>query len=62
MTVSYSQHVFTSGVGTFVKLIFRYRGSIYKLVYKDLALYVVIYFFLSGIYRFVLPEDGKFNI
>ena len=59
MTVSYSQHVFTSKQGTFIKLLVRWRGSIYKLVYKDLVIYVLAYYFLSGLYRFMLPDSGE---
>jgi hypothetical protein len=43
MTVSYSNLVFTSrGCGTFLKLLRRWVGSIYKLVWKELIIYVLV--------------------
>lgn len=60
MTVSYSENVFTStGNGIFLKLLLRWKGSIYKLVWKDLLFYVAFYSALSILYRFILPEEGK---
>ncbi|EFN85882.1 Bestrophin-2 [Harpegnathos saltator] len=37
----------------------RWRASIYKLVWLDLALYLSIYYTLSGIYRLVLDDKQK---
>ena len=60
MTVSYSEHVFTStGHGIFLRLLFRWTGSIYKLVWRDLVIYVFLYVILSVLYRFILPQQGK---
>jgi hypothetical protein len=61
MTVSYSEHVFTSTFGSFVKLLFRWKGSIYKLVWRDLILYVILFSVLSVLYRFILPAEGKYH-
>ena len=63
MTVSYSEHVFTStSNGIFLKLLFRWKGSIYKLVWRDLVAYVLFYSILSCIYRFMLTEKGMYSI
>ena len=60
MTCSYSSLVFTSkGVGTFLKLLLKWRGSIYKLVWKELFIYMIIYTLLALTYRLALDEDGK---
>ncbi|GIY73646.1 bestrophin-2 [Caerostris darwini] len=60
MTVTYSAEVATSkGFGCFWKLLFRWRGSIYKLLWPDLGLYLSFYYFLSIIYRFTLTEDQR---
>ena len=62
MTISYSREVFTStGTGIFLRLLGRWKGSIYKLVWRDLFVYVSIYTVLSVIYRFELSEEGKYN-
>ncbi len=64
MTVSYSSEVFTSCQGwtpaaVFLKLLIRWRGSIYKLVWHDLFLYVALYYVLSCTYRFVLDDESE---
>ena len=60
MTISYSNLVFTSkGIGTFLKLLFKWKGSIYKLVWRELFIYMVLYCGLSLIYRLALDADGK---
>ncbi len=62
MTCSYSNLVFTSkGVGTFLKLLLKWRGSIYKLVWKELLIYMMFYTLLALTYRLALDEDGKCN-
>ena len=62
MTISYSREVFTStGTGIFLRLLARWKGSIYKLVWRDLLVYVFVYSALSIIYRFVLVEEGKYR-
>ncbi|KAG5345489.1 BEST2 protein, partial [Acromyrmex charruanus] len=38
---------------------FRWRASIYKLVWIDLTLFLSIYYSLSGIYRLLLNEEQK---
>ncbi|XP_014470198.1 PREDICTED: bestrophin-4-like isoform X2 [Dinoponera quadriceps] len=60
MTVSYTAEVATCrGLGCFLKLLLRWRASIYKLVWLDLALYLFIYYSLSGIYRLILDDEQK---
>ena len=63
MTIQYSREVFTtSGKGLFLHLLHRWKGSIYKLVWRDLLIYVSIYTALSLVYRFKLSEEGKLVI
>eukprot|EP00095_Tigriopus_kingsejongensis_P010375 snap_masked-scaffold251_size238241-processed-gene-1.4 protein:Tk10375 transcript:snap_masked-scaffold251_size238241-processed-gene-1.4-mRNA-1 annotation:"Bestrophin-2 " len=60
MTVSYSSEVFTcKATGIFLRLLFRWRGSIYKLVWCDLLVYIGLYSLFSIIYRFFLDEKAK---
>ncbi|CAD6207118.1 GSCOCG00010121001-RA-CDS [Cotesia congregata] len=60
MTVTYTAEVATCrGLGCFLKLLLRWRASIYKLVYIDLLLFLTIYYTLSIIYRFALNEEAK---
>ncbi|KAK4309385.1 hypothetical protein Pmani_018963 [Petrolisthes manimaculis] len=60
MTVTYTRHVATcKGFGCFWKLLFRWRGSIYKLMWPELLAYTIIYYLLSLLYRFLLYEDQR---
>ncbi|XP_054000930.1 bestrophin-4-like isoform X1 [Hylaeus anthracinus] len=60
MTVTYTAEVATcKGLGCFLKLLLRWRASIYKLVWLDLALFLFIYYSLSSIYRLILDEEQK---
>ncbi|KAL0271012.1 UNVERIFIED_CONTAM: hypothetical protein PYX00_008258 [Menopon gallinae] len=60
MTVTYTAEVATvKGFGCFLRLLFRWKGSIYKLVWPDLVLFLVLYYALNIMYRFFLDEDQK---
>ncbi|KAA0194689.1 hypothetical protein HAZT_HAZT001604, partial [Hyalella azteca] len=52
MTVSYTKDVVSNkGLGCFLKLLLRWRGSVYKLIWMDLLVYLTFYFALSFVYR-----------
>ncbi|XP_050437665.1 bestrophin-4-like [Adelges cooleyi] len=60
MTVTYTAEVATCrGFGCFLKLLLRWRGSIYKLVWPDLAAFLICYYTLNMTYRFVLNQQQK---
>jgi predicted membrane chloride channel (bestrophin family) len=60
MTISYSNLVFTSkGIGTFLKLLLKWKGSIYKMVWRELLIYMLMYCGLSLVYRLALDNEGK---
>ncbi|XP_018014164.1 bestrophin-3 [Hyalella azteca] len=60
MTVTYTHHVASSkGFGCFWKLLFRWKGSIYKLVWQDLFFYMLLYGACSVTYRCFLDEPQK---
>ena len=75
MTISYGQQVATStGLGVFWKLLFVWKGknmkkklliilvltgSIYKLLWANITVYLVLYFALSFTYRFLLDGPGR---
>jgi hypothetical protein len=60
MTISYSNLVFTSkGIGTFLKLLLKWKGSIYKMVWRELLIYMVLYASLSLVYRLALDDEGE---
>ena len=47
------------GLGVFWKLLFRWKGSIYKLVWQNLAVYLVLYSSLSLTYRLLLEGEAR---
>lgn len=51
MTISYTLKVADSRFGGFSKLLFRWKGSIYKLLYKEFVVFMVLYALLSIVYR-----------
>ncbi|XP_077372775.1 bestrophin-4 [Festucalex cinctus] len=59
MTVTYSRRVADAGLGTFFHLLLRWKGSIYKLLYRELIIFTLLYYFFSVVYRFVLNVEQK---
>ncbi|KAK7067724.1 hypothetical protein SK128_005842, partial [Halocaridina rubra] len=60
MTVKYTQKVANQrGFGSFAGLLLRWRGSVYKMVWQDMAVYILLYYSISFIYRFALFEYQK---
>ncbi|CAB3228351.1 unnamed protein product [Arctia plantaginis] len=60
MTVTYTGEVATCrGFGTFLKVLYRWRGSIYKLVWLDLLVFLLLYYVLNLTYRLLLDEHSK---
>ncbi|NXG28533.1 BEST4 protein, partial [Dromaius novaehollandiae] len=59
MTISYTLKVADSHFGSFSKLLFCWKGSIYMLLYKGFIVFVVLYAALSLVYRRLLTEDQK---
>lgn len=51
MTVSYTLKVAEARFGGFSGLLLRWRGSIYKLLYKEFLLFIALYALLSVTYR-----------
>ncbi|XP_068117522.1 bestrophin-4-like [Hyperolius riggenbachi] len=60
MTVTYSNRVADAKLGTFSRLLLRWKGSIYKLLYREFLIFVTFYFIISVTYRFLL--DGQQRI
>ncbi|CAH8649787.1 unnamed protein product [Heterobilharzia americana] len=56
MTVQYNQFVLTGGPGVFFRLLLKWRGGVMKLISFDLAVFAIIYTFISCMYRFVFSD------
>ncbi|KAL2728498.1 bestrophin-4-like isoform X1 [Vespula squamosa] len=59
MTVSYQYEVASSTSGGFTRLLLMWRGSLYKLIYRELVLFVIMFASLSAIYRHALTDLQK---
>ncbi|XP_076235316.1 bestrophin-4 [Calliopsis andreniformis] len=59
MTVSYQYQVANSTRGGFTRLLFMWRGSLYKLIYRELIIFLIIFGALSTIYRQLLNSKQK---
>jgi len=56
--VSYTADVANaSGFGCFTGILLRWKGSVYKLIFKELTAYLFFYVMLNVIYRNVLCAD-----
>uniref|UniRef100_A0A3B3TQ93 Bestrophin homolog n=2 Tax=Poecilia TaxID=8080 RepID=A0A3B3TQ93_9TELE len=53
MTVSYSLEVANARFHGFSRLLFRWKGSIYKLMYKEFLVFCAVYLFFSVFYFYV---------
>ncbi|XP_015516334.2 bestrophin-4 isoform X1 [Neodiprion lecontei] len=59
MTVSYQYEVASSTSGGFTRLLLMWRGSLYKLIYRELLLFLVLFAILSTLYRNVFTATQK---
>ncbi|XP_006998433.1 bestrophin-2a [Peromyscus maniculatus bairdii] len=59
MTVTYTARVANARFGGFSQLLLLWRGSIYKLLWRELLCFLGLYMALSAAYRFLLAEEQK---
>jgi hypothetical protein len=59
MTVSYTTNVTKSRIWSLHRLILRWRGSLWKLVWYDVVVWCIGYFTLSMIYRCILSDTQR---
>jgi len=59
MTISYQRDVASSTAGGFTRLLFKWKGSLYKLICRELLLFLVVYVTLGVIYRKFMNEEQK---
>ncbi|CAG0893223.1 unnamed protein product [Darwinula stevensoni] len=60
MPVTYNNVVATSSkFGCFWRLLFKWKGSVYKLVWPDLLVWLILYYIISIVYRVGLDEDQR---
>ncbi|KAK3585083.1 hypothetical protein CHS0354_004272 [Potamilus streckersoni] len=59
MTISYQFRVANTSLFGFFKLLSMWRGSVYKLVFKETLIFSTLYAAISLIYRFALDSEQK---
>ncbi|RCN45954.1 bestrophin-1 domain protein [Ancylostoma caninum] len=59
MTVSYNLDVSSISGSSFIKLLFRWRGSIWKFVIVDLSLWICGYYIIFCIYRYAMNREAQ---
>ncbi|GBL84033.1 hypothetical protein AVEN_100894-1 [Araneus ventricosus] len=59
MTITYSLDVANTRFCGFAKLLGRWKGSIYKILWKEFIVFLAGYSLLSVTYRFFLSEPQK---
>ena len=59
MTISYQRDVASSTAGGFTRLLFKWKGSLYKLICRELILFLVVYALLGFIYRQLMNTSQK---
>ncbi|KAK3107634.1 hypothetical protein FSP39_018837 [Pinctada imbricata] len=59
MTITYQYRVANVTLGTFVKLLGMWRGSVYKLVYKEMLIFTGMYLAISLTYRLALNQHQR---
>ncbi|XP_048005389.1 bestrophin-2-like isoform X2 [Leguminivora glycinivorella] len=60
MTVSYAGEVPNgSSFGCFWRILCKWRGSVYKLVWRELLAYLTLYYTINLLYRFALTEPQQ---
>uniref|UniRef100_A0A915HWN0 Bestrophin homolog n=1 Tax=Romanomermis culicivorax TaxID=13658 RepID=A0A915HWN0_ROMCU len=59
MTVTYTSEVATQRIGGFFRFLFRWRGSIYSVIYGEISIFMVLYAILSITYRHLLNDNQK---
>uniref|UniRef100_A0AC35U0P0 Bestrophin homolog n=1 Tax=Rhabditophanes sp. KR3021 TaxID=114890 RepID=A0AC35U0P0_9BILA len=59
MTIAYNLDVSSTSFHGFVKIIFRWKGSIWKSVWAELLAWCVAYYIVMAIYRILLTPDQR---
>ncbi|CAL1274093.1 unnamed protein product [Larinioides sclopetarius] len=59
MTITYQKNVSNTSFMGFAKLLFKWKGSIYKLVFRELIMYGSAFAIISICYRFIMADEQK---
>ncbi|VDN01695.1 unnamed protein product [Thelazia callipaeda] len=59
MTVSYHLHLASVSSLTFLHVLFRWKGSVWKQIYKELLVWITTFLIISLFYRYLLSNQHK---
>ncbi|KAI4485083.1 hypothetical protein M0802_012792 [Mischocyttarus mexicanus] len=60
MTISYASEVPNgSSFGCFWRILVKWRGSVYKLIWRELLAYLFVYYLINFTYRYALNEQQR---
>ncbi|XP_051161927.1 uncharacterized protein LOC127281951 isoform X1 [Leptopilina boulardi] len=60
MTISYASEVPNgSSFGCFWRILIKWRGSVYKLIWRELLVYLFVYYIINFTYRYALNEEQQ---
>ncbi|VDO97013.1 unnamed protein product [Soboliphyme baturini] len=59
MTIAYNHFMSSIGLLKFFRLLLRCKGSIYRLIYKEVLVFIVLYYLLAIVYRFFLTDSMR---
>uniref|UniRef100_A0A183CDN9 Bestrophin homolog n=1 Tax=Globodera pallida TaxID=36090 RepID=A0A183CDN9_GLOPA len=59
MTISYNLDISSSNAFTFLRIVFRWRGSVWKSVRNEFVTWTVLYYCVFVVYRYALSESGQ---
>ncbi|XP_076170334.1 bestrophin family protein [Ptiloglossa arizonensis] len=60
MTISYASEVPNgSSFGCFWRILVKWRGSVYKLIWRELLVYLIVYYLINFTYRYGLNEHQR---
>uniref|UniRef100_A0A914DST7 Bestrophin homolog n=1 Tax=Acrobeloides nanus TaxID=290746 RepID=A0A914DST7_9BILA len=61
MTISYNADIGTGSYFSFIKIIFRWKGSLWKSIWKELILWTFLYYVMMVLYKFVFSASYQAN-
>ncbi|CAI5449209.1 unnamed protein product [Caenorhabditis angaria] len=59
MTINYNKEIMNSHPWTFFLLLFKWKGSIWKAVYLETIIFLIVYGIISAIYKTVLADSNQ---
>ena len=59
MTITYTRELSNDTVGGFTSLLFKWKGSLYKIIFRELILFLIVFSIIGAFYREVMNQRQK---